>query len=68
MTKRKYLKESYIFKCAKCGKEHWSKPSMAMECGYNSGHATCKKCKEFLRLEIYPDIQGEIMKSKIQKE
>jgi transcription elongation factor Elf1 len=37
--------------CADCGHKFSIRPSAAMKCGINSGHATCPNCKEFLHVE-----------------
>jgi len=64
--KRETFKERYDFKCPKCKKELWAKPSMMMtQFGNNSGHGTCPDCKTFFHLEITPDIFGERMKAEI---
>ena len=46
------LKDKYDFTCANCGHEMQFKPSICMEWGINSGHATCSKCNTFLHMEI----------------
>ncbi len=61
---REYFKKRYEFRCAKCNKVQWAKPSMSMtEFGRNSGHGRCTYCDTFLHLEIEGDLCGETMVS-----
>lgn len=46
------LKDKYDFTCAKCGHPMQFAPSISMQMGINTGHATCSKCNTFLHLEI----------------
>jgi hypothetical protein len=45
---------SHPFKtiCCVCKRELTFRPSLAMQCGMNSGHLTCPGCKTFLHIEI----------------
>lgn len=54
--------ERYPFTCPKCGKESYAAPSLMMTfAGINTGHGNCPGCKEFLHLEITPDMYGDRM-------
>ena len=46
------LKDKYDVKCCVCGHEFYFTPSIMMFLGINSGHGSCSKCKNFLRLKI----------------
>ena len=60
------FKKSYPFKCPKCKKELWAKPSIMMiGFGINSGHGDCPDCKTFFHLEIKGGLKGKEMKSEI---
>lgn len=64
--KREHFKKRYDFKCPKCEKKLWAKPSIMMTgFGMNSGHGTCPDCKIFFHLEIEGGIDGERMISEI---
>lgn len=60
--KRENFKKIYDFKCCKCEKELWAKPSMMMTgFGMNQGHGSCPDCKTFFHLEIDGGLDGENM-------
>ena len=39
-------------RCSECQAEFYVGLSLAMQCGLNSGHAPCPKCRTFLHIEI----------------
>lgn len=62
-TEKLTPRKEYDFTCPNCSKVQWCHKSMAMECGYNSGHGACLECKTFLHLEIVPDLGGDHAKA-----